>query len=119
VGVVPGDELGRRPRSCEILARDAQSPVALGAKGIDDGVVQLRQVGVREVPPDLDVAEEPEARLERDPLERPRHRLELRMIRRDPESHEAPRCRQALDHVHLDRDLGIQQSAGSVEAGRT
>ena len=71
-----------------------------------------------EVAADLDVAEEAEARLLGDPLEGARDRLELRMVGRDAEPDEPPRRRQALDHVHLDREVGVEQRPGRVEAGR-
>src|SRR2546426_185890 len=41
------------------------------------------------------------------------------MVGRDTEPHEAPGGRQPLDHVHLHRDVGIEQRTGCVEAGRT
>ena len=63
VAVVPGDELGRRPGAGEVFSRDPEPPVGLGPDRVDDRVVQREQVGVLEVTPDLDVAQEPEARL--------------------------------------------------------
>jgi hypothetical protein len=45
---------------------------------------------VRQVATDLDVAEEAETGLVRYPLERARHRLQLRMVRRNAEADEAP-----------------------------
>ena len=102
----------------QVLARDAHPPVALRADGVDDGVVELEQLVVLDVAADLDVAEEAEARLERDLLEGARDRLDLRMVGRDAEAHEAPGRRQPLDHVDLDRDVGAEQRAGGVEAGR-
>src|SRR5579884_2666606 len=41
MAVVPGDELGRRPRSRQVLARDPHPPVGLRADGVDDRVVVL------------------------------------------------------------------------------
>ena len=81
--------------------------------------ISLDQLTVLDVAPHLDIAEEAEARLERDPLERPRHRLDLRVIRCNPEAYEAPRSREALDHVDLDGNVGGEQGAGGIEAGRT
>ena len=62
VAVVPGDELGRGPRAGQVLARDAEPPVGLRADRVDDGVVEPRELVVRDVAADLDVAEEAEAR---------------------------------------------------------
>ena len=56
VAVVPGHELGRRPRAGEVLARDPQPPVGLGPDRVHDRVVEREQVVVVEVTPDLDVA---------------------------------------------------------------
>ena len=118
VAVVPGDELGGRPRAGEVLAGDAEPAVGLRAEGVDDGVVEPRQIGVRQIAPDLDVAEEPEAGLLGDPLERARDALQLRMVRRDAQPHEPPRRRQPLDHVHLDRCFGVEERGRRIEAGR-
>ena len=118
VAVVPGDELGRRPRAGQVLAGDPEPPVGLRADGVDDRVVALAQLVVRHVAPDLDVAEEAEARPRSDLLERARDGLELRVVGRDAEPDEPPRRRQPLDHVDLGRRFGGQQGAGGVEAGR-
>ena len=118
MAVVPGDELGGRPRAGQVLAGDAEPAVALGSDRVDDGVVQAHEVVVVEVATDLDVAEEAEAGLVGDPLEGTRHGLQFRVIRRNPEPHEPPRRRQALDHVHLDRRIRGQQRTGGIEARR-
>src|SRR5262249_10676027 len=76
------------------------------------------EVFVMQVASDLDVAEEAEAGLVGDALEGARDRLQLGMVRRDPEAHEPPRRRQPLDHVDLDGDVGVEQRARGVEAGR-
>ena len=41
VAVVPGDELGGRPRPRQVLARDPEPAVRLRAYGVDDRVVEL------------------------------------------------------------------------------
>jgi hypothetical protein len=82
VAVVPGDELRGRPRAGQLLARDLEPPVGLGAERVDDGVVQASEVGVRQVSAHLDVAEEPEAGLLGNALERARDALQLRMVGR-------------------------------------
>ena len=104
VAVVPGDELGRRPRAAAGPRRGSRAACRSAAPyGVDDRVVQPREVLVREIAPDLDVAEKAEAGLRGDLLERARDRLELRMVGRDAEPDEAPRRRQPLDHVDLER----------------
>ena len=118
MAVVPGHELERRPRAGKILARDPELPVGLRADGVDNGVVQPRQVVVVQVAPDLDVAEEPKARFFRDSLEGARDRLQLRVVGRNAETDEPPRRRQPLDHVDLDGYLGVEQRPGGIEARR-
>ena len=119
VAVVPGDELGGRPRAGKVLAGDAEAPIGLRADRVDHGVVERRELVVRDVASDLHVAEEAKARTRGDLLERARHGLELRMVGRDPEPDEPPRRRQPLDHVDLDaRVLAREQGAGRVEGGR-
>ena len=119
VAVVPGDERRRRPRAGQILAGDVHPPVGLRAEGVDDRVVQLRQLVVGEVAADLDVAEEAEAGALRDPLERARDGLDLGVVGRDAEPDEAPRRRQPVEHVHLDgRLLAREQRSRRVEPRR-
>ena len=48
MAVVPGDELGRRPRAGEVLARNAEPVVRLRADGVDDRVVEADEVVVRD-----------------------------------------------------------------------
>jgi hypothetical protein len=119
VTVVPSDELGRGPRSGEVLAGKTQAAIGLRADGVDDGVVQAQEIRMREVAADLDVAEESEPRLGRDALERARNGLELGMVGRDAEPDETPGRREPLDHVDLDRHVGVEQSAGRIEPGGT
>ena len=119
VAVVPGDQLGGRPRAGEVLSRDTQPTVGLRADRIDDCVVERSELVLRDVPSHLHVAEEAEARPRGDLLERARHGLELRMIRRDPEPDKPPGRGQPLDHVDLDlRILARKQSRCRVEGGR-
>ena len=106
------------PRSREILARNAHPPVGLRADRVDDGVVELGEIVVRQVAADLDPAQEPEAGLGGDPLERLRDRLDLRVVGSDAEADEPPGRGQPLDHVHLDRQVGVEQVSGGVEARR-
>jgi hypothetical protein len=40
------------------------------------------------------------------------------MVRRDAEADKPPRRRQPLDHVHFDRNVGVEERAGGVEPGR-
>ena len=51
-----------RARSGQVLARDAEPAVGLGADGVDDGVVERSELVTGRVAADLDVAEEAEPR---------------------------------------------------------
>lgn len=67
----------------------------------------------------LDVREEAQARVLRGAFVQARHRLDLRMVRRDAGPHEPPRGRQAL--VDVDMQLGLrvpQQVPRRVRPGR-
>ena len=118
VAVVPGDELGGRPRPRQVLTRDAEPAVGLRADGVEDGVVEPGEILVEEVAADLDVAEEAEAGTIGDLLERPRGGLDLRVVGGDAEADEAPRRREPLEHVDLDRHAASEQGARGVEARR-
>src|SRR6266545_1970145 len=118
MAVVPGDKLRSRPGPGQVLAGNAKTPIGLRSERVDDGVVELGQLLVRDVAADLDVAEEAEARLRGGLLERARHRLDVRVVGRDAEANEAPRRRQPLDHVHLDLTVGCEEARCRVEPGR-
>ena len=61
-------------------------------------------------------AEEAEAWLLRGLLEHPRDNLDVRMVGSNTQSHEPPGRRQPLDHVDLDREIGIEQLTSRIEA---
>ncbi len=117
VAVVPGDEGRRGPRARQVLARDPEAPVGLGADRVDDGVVALEQLVVRDRAAHVDVAEEAEARPRRRLLERARDRLDVLVIRGDAEPDEAPGRRQPVEQVDRDRRVvALEQRVGRVEA---
>ena len=118
MAVVPGDERRGRPGSGQVLAGDPELAVGLRADGVDDRVVEARELGVLDVLADLDVAEEAEARLRGGSLEGPRDGLDVRVVGRDAEPYEPPRRRQPLDQVHLDLEVACEQRRGSVEPSR-
>ena len=72
---------------------DAELPVGLRAHRVDDRVVALGELVVRHVAPELDVPEEAEPVVARDLLERARDGLDVRVVGRDTQPHEAPRRR--------------------------
>jgi hypothetical protein len=118
VAVVPGDELRGRPRPREVLTGNPEPAIALRADRVDDGVVGVQELLVGDGLADLHVPEKAEARPRRDPLERARDLLQLRMVGRNAEADEAPGRRKALDHVHLDRLRGVQEMARGIEGRR-
>lgn len=63
--VVPGDEVRRRDRSGQLLARDAEPVVGRSSDGVDDGVVAGEQVFTGHVRTELHATEEAEAGMAR------------------------------------------------------
>ena len=119
VGVVPGDEFGRRVRAGEVLAGDPEAAVGRCSVGRDDRVVALLELGDGDVAPDLDVAEELKALASRGLLVHADHRLDLRMVGGDAGAHEAEGGGEAVEHVDLYGDvLALEQVLGGVETGR-
>ena len=119
VGVVPADEVHGRDTSRQVLARDAQRPVRLGAHGVDDGVIALGEFVGRDVGPDRDVAEEAESRIGRRLLEGAADRLDLGVVGRDARTNQAPGGRQHLEHVDVDvRASGGDRLVGEFQQRR-
>ena len=109
---VAGQEPGRSSPG------NAHPTVGLRADRVDDRVVEARELLVRDVAADLDVAEEPEPGPLRDLLERARDRLDLRMVGRDTEPDEPPRGRQPVEEVDLDRRIVGEKLPRGVESRR-
>jgi NADPH-dependent glutamate synthase beta subunit-like oxidoreductase len=119
VAVVPGDELHRRLAAGQILASYPQVPVARSADRVQHRVVSGCQLLMAHIQTDLDVAMETETRPARGLLEHPRHRLDLRMIRRHTETDQAPRRHQPVEDIDRDNRIGArQQLAGGIKPGR-
>ena len=118
VAVVPGDELGGRPRSGKILAGDAQTTVGLRADRVDDRVVERRELVVRDVASHLARCRRSGSRDARRSSRTPETVFSCGMVGCDPETDEPPRRRQPLDHVDLDSGVfAREQCAGRVERG--
>jgi hypothetical protein len=117
VAVVPGDELCGSPAAGQILTRDAQRLVRLGAGRVDHGRVVAHELGVRDVDADLDVAQKAAAALERLAVERVLQALDLLVIGGDAAAQQAPRRRQPLEQVDLGVTAGPQQAGGRERAG--
>jgi hypothetical protein len=73
---------------------------------------------VGDVLAELDVAEEAEAGREGGALERARDGLDVGVVGRDAETHEAPGRRQSLDQVDFDLEVAREQRGGGVEPCR-
>lgn len=89
VSAVPGDQRRRGMAPREILPRNPEPAVARTADGEGAGVVMRREIADREVPAQLDVAQEAHPRVERHALEHPHDLLDLGMVRGDSEAHQA------------------------------
>ena len=106
-------------RAGQVLARDAELAVGRRPVGEDDGVVALAQLVHGDVLADLDVAEEAELGPGGGLLVDADHRLDLRMVGRDAEAHQAIGRGQPVEHVDLGvRALVLEHVLGRVEAGR-
>src|SRR5690606_22992229 len=105
-----------RQAAGQVLARDAQAPVSGRAHGVDGGVVVPRQVGGGEVPAELDVAEVAQARVAEGALVEARDRLQLLVVGRHAEAHQAVRRGQAVEQVDGDVLTPLEERLGGVEA---
>ena len=117
VAVVPSHEVGRRGAARQLLPRDAERTVLRGAGRVDDRVVVLEQVVVRELRADVHVEEVAETGLVLDLPEQPVDRLRGLVIGRDPGTYEAVRRGQPVDHVDLDA-RPLQQLVGRIQRCR-
>ena len=102
MAVVPSHELGSRPAPRQVLAGDPERLVGLRAGGVDHRGVVAHQLLVRDIRPDLHIAEEAAAARERLPIERVVQALDLLVVGRHPAAQEPPRRRQPLEQVDLD-----------------
>ena len=118
VAVVPAHELRGGVAPGQVLARHPQPAIALRAGGEDHRMVGLGERVHRDVASHGDVAVEPEPRRARDPVVDRDRLLELRVVGRHAEPHQAERRRQALQHVHPDVAPRLEQRFGRVEPAR-
>ena len=118
MAVVPGDEFGGGVAALQILAGDAHAPVGLGARRVDDLVIVTPEIRRREIPAELDAAEEPKARMCGHLVEGRGDGLDLLVIGGHAGAHQAVRRGHAVEEIDLD-DVGLllQQMVGGVEAG--
>lgn len=124
VSAVPGDQRRRRVAAGELFTGNCEPAIALTADSDRDLIVVRPEIAEREVPAELDVPQEAHPRVERHSFEDPDDLLDLRVVRRDTETHEPVRGRQTIEDV--DPQIGSggaaalrQQRCGSVETGRT
>ena len=120
VPVEPRHELGGRVTPGEVLPRNAEAPVGLGARAENDLVVHRSELGEGEVLPVLDIAEKPDVGPTGQLVVDVRDGLDLRVVGRNPVSHEAERGREGV--VEIDRDparSALEQVLNGVETRRT
>jgi hypothetical protein len=91
--VVPGDELGRGVRAAQALTGDPEPLVGRCTDRVEDEVIVLEQLLARDIGTQLDMTEEAEPIVLGRLGEGSRHRLDLRVIRRDARPHETVRGR--------------------------
>ena len=101
MAVVPGHELGGGPAAGQVLARDAERLVRLGAGRVDHGRVVAHQLVVRDVHAHLDVSEEAAVAPEGLLVEGLVQPLDLLMVGRNAGAEQAPRRREPLEQVDL------------------
>ena len=90
-----------------------------GAVGVDDGVDVPAQLGQRDVPADLDVADEPHLRVVEGAVQGVADGPHLRVVGRDPVPDQPERRRQPVDQVDGHRDVVLAgERLGGVDAGR-
>ena len=118
VRVVPADELGRRVASRQVLAGDAQLPIALGPAAEQNGVVSRPQLLDAHVAAHGDVAEEPELGDAGDPVVDADRLLELGMVGGHTVAHQAEGSRQSLEHVDANHPSRFEQAFRGVEPAR-
>ncbi len=106
VAVVPGHELGGPVRPLEVLARDAEPTVRERPRGEDDRVVEAVHVVQGEVAAELDVAEEPDARVGGDPLQRAGDALDAGVVGGHAVPQQTVGDREPVDEVHHDPASG-------------
>mmetsp|Transcript_64103 Transcript_64103/g.202583 ORF Transcript_64103/g.202583 Transcript_64103/m.202583 type:complete len:464 (+) Transcript_64103:96-1487(+) len=114
VAVVPLHEGGRAHDALEVLAGNAQHPLALGPGADHDGVVGRAQCPKRQVPAQLHIAEEAEGGQGGDLRKVLDHVLDLGVVRGDAEAHEAEGRREPLEHVHAQAVLVRPGPAGGA-----
>ena len=130
VAVVPTDEVDRGDAAGQVLAGDAEPALGLRAHRVDDRVVALQELVAGDHPAALParaellvvsqvhVPEEPELLAAGGLVVLRAHRLDLRMVRGDPQPHQAPRGGQPVEHVHPDVELRVEQRGRGVEPRR-
>ena len=119
VAVVPRHEFGGWVAPAQVLARDTHPAIGLGPGSEGDRVIELAEFLDREIPPDFDIAEEPDVRAGRHFVEASGHRLDLLVIGRHAEPDEAVGDRQPLKQVDGDRAVGLTgELVGQEEPGR-
>jgi hypothetical protein len=106
VAVVPGDEVRGGVRAGQVLAGDPEPAVGGRAEGVEHGVVGRGELLVRDVRAHLDVAAEAKPLLARDLLVDARDGLDLRVVGGNAGADEAPRGREPVVQVDLDRGVG-------------
>jgi hypothetical protein len=125
VPAVPVDEVGGRVAAGQVLAGDAQPPVAHGPGGVHHGVVGFQQVGPGHVLAEVHAADEPHVRAFQHLAQVLGDRLYRLVVGGDPVADQPVRGGQPVQHVHphpdrvRQRGRVLDQCFGRVEPGGT
>src|SRR5829696_2641438 len=107
VTAVPGDELGRGDAAYEILAVNAESPIASSAVRVDDGVNHLPQLLDLQIRADAHVPVEAHLWAFQGPLQCVADGSDRLMIRSDSVPDKAKGHRQPVDDHDFQGQLGL------------
>ena len=120
VAVIPADERGRADHARQILAGDSELAVVRRADRQDHGIIELEQLGDRDVAADADIADEVDAGAFRDLVVALADRFQRLVVGRDAEADQAVGDRIAVEDVDPCMfAIGLRQRLGGVEARRT
>ena len=104
MAAVPVHEVGRRPAARQVLAGDAEPPVAHRAGRVHHGVVAAEQVVPGDVRAEVHAADERDAGRLKDAAQVVRDRLDRLVVRRHAVADKAVRGGEPVEHVDADRD---------------
>ncbi len=120
MAVVPGDEFGSRVTAVQLLTRNAEAPVGLGAGRVYHLVIVVQQISAVHVISERDVSEEPHRGRRRDAIVLRGDLLDRRVVGGHTFSDQAVRRGEAVEHIdRADEIRGPEQRVRREETSRT